>query len=81
MHPSRNHLKAFVLYLAPILLCYFGRIIFLEYDSGLWSIGHYHIRGSATGSGLFWEYKRAPTASFGGFHGKTSELFPGWGFL
>ena len=52
-HPCALHLYAFVLYIAPFLLCYFGRIIFLEYESGLWSIGHFHIWGSATVSGLF----------------------------
>ena len=36
-NPCILHLQAFVLYIAPFLLCYFGRIIFLEYDSGPWS--------------------------------------------
>ena len=80
-YPCALHLYAFVLYIASFLLCYFGRIIFLEYESGLWSIGHYHIRGSATVSELFWEYKRAPIASFGDSYGLTSELFPRWVFL
>ena len=68
-NPGILHLKAFVLYLAPFLLCYFGRIIFLEYDSGLWAIAHYHIWGSATVSELFQDYKNARTPCFGGFHG------------
>ena len=76
-NPCILHLKAFVLYIAPFLLCYFGRIIFLEYDSGPWSNWHYLIRGSLTVAELFWEYKRAPTASFGDSDGLTSELFPG----
>ena len=50
MHPSPN---AFVLKIAHILGCYFGRIIFLEYESGLWAIEHNHIWGSLTVSGLF----------------------------
>ena len=80
-NPCIIHLKAFVLYIAPTLLCYFGRIIFLEYDSGLGSNWHYLLRGSLTVAGLFWKYKRAPTASFRESDGKTSELFPRWGFL
>ena len=34
-HPCILHLKAFVLNIAHILLCYFGGIIYLEYESSL----------------------------------------------
>ena len=69
------------LFLAHILLCYFGRIIFLEYDTGLWSIEHCHIWGSVTVAGLFQDYKNRSDSLLWGFHGETSKLFPHWVFL
>ena len=56
---------AFVLYIVHILLCYFGIIIFLEYDLDLWSIEHCHIWGSVTVAGLFQDYKNRSGPCFG----------------
>ena len=61
--------NAFVLNIAHFCSAILGDIIFLEYESGLWSIGHYHIWGSVTVSVLFQNYKTAGTPCFGGFHG------------
>ena len=56
-NPSALHLNAFVLNLAHFLLCYFGGIIFLEYESGLWAIAQYRIWDSVTVSELFQNYE------------------------
>ena len=80
-NPCILHLIAFVLNIAHILLCYIGRIIFLEYDSGLWSIGHYHIWGSVTVSVLFQNYKTAGTPCIGGSYVEISDVLPRWVFL
>ena len=51
-NPCILHLKAFVLMIAHFCSAILGDIIFLEYESGLWSIGHYHIWDSVTVSVL-----------------------------
>ena len=70
-----------MLNIAHILLCYFGGIIYLEHESGLCTIEHYHNWGSATVSDLFQDYKNLSESLLGGFHGETSELFPRLVFL
>ena len=44
-----------------------GGIIFLEYNSGLWTIGHRHIWGSVTVAGLFQNYKNRSDSLPGAF--------------
>ena len=57
------------------------RILFLEYESGLWDIENHHIWGSVTVSGMFQDYKTRSDSLLGGFRCETSDMFLRWVFL
>ena len=77
-NPCILHLNGCILFIAHILVCYFGGIIFLEYESDLWAIEHYLIWDSVTVSELFQDYKNRSDSLLGGFYGENSDLFPRW---